>query len=58
MNNLASDPAYADVLSDLQRRMNDWQTETDDSIVHGIPVPPAKQNKALLSEAEYRARER
>lgn len=39
--NRADDPAYAEVLADLQGRLDRWQRETDDPILQGIPVPPA-----------------
>ncbi|MDA3963614.1 MAG: sulfatase [Planctomycetota bacterium] len=41
-NNLATHPEYAEVLAEMRGRMDEWQRETDDPIVHGIPVPPAQ----------------
>jgi N-sulfoglucosamine sulfohydrolase len=38
-NNLAGDPASADVLVDLRSRLDRWMEETDDPIRLG-PVPP------------------
>ncbi|HZT80274.1 MAG TPA: sulfatase/phosphatase domain-containing protein [Gemmataceae bacterium] len=30
LRNVAGDPAYADVLNDLRRRLKDWQKKTND----------------------------
>jgi N-sulfoglucosamine sulfohydrolase len=37
--NLIDDPALADVLSDLRRRLGEWMRRTDDPLLLG-PVPP------------------
>jgi arylsulfatase A-like enzyme len=39
-NNLADDPAMADVLADLRARMDRWLEETDDPVLQGhVPAP-------------------
>ncbi|NKB71928.1 MAG: sulfatase-like hydrolase/transferase [Candidatus Latescibacteria bacterium] len=41
-HNLATDPAYQDVLQPLRQRLETWQQSTDDPLVQGRPiVPPA-----------------
>lgn len=45
-SNLASDAAYADVRSDLARRLDRWMTETDDPVLDGpIPGPAGRQTR-------------
>lgn len=38
-NNVADDPAYADVLTDLQKRLEHWMQETADPALSGQLVP-------------------
>jgi hypothetical protein len=38
-NNVAADPAYADVLADLQKRLERWMQETADPVLSGQLVP-------------------
>ncbi|MFC1453189.1 sulfatase, partial [Verrucomicrobiota bacterium] len=40
--NRANDPAYADTLGDMRRRLDKWMRDTDDPLLCGpIPMPPA-----------------
>ncbi len=39
-NDLAADPAYADVLAGLSARLDEWMVATDDPLLHGDPEPP------------------
>jgi arylsulfatase A-like enzyme len=39
-DNLASDPAYAEVRTDLLGRLHEWMRRTNDPLLHGIPDPP------------------
>jgi arylsulfatase A-like enzyme len=41
--NLAEDAAYEDVRRQLLGRLRLWLLETDDPILHGIPVPPMQR---------------
>lgn len=43
-NNLAADPAYAEVLADLSVHLDNWMQETDDPLLKG-PVKPPKGAK-------------
>ncbi|MBB5173825.1 sulfatase family protein [Texcoconibacillus texcoconensis] len=43
-NNLAADPAYAEVLEDLRGRVDRWMKETNDPILHG-PVEGVESTK-------------
>ena len=44
--NVAGDPAVADVLGDMRKRLDDWMRATDDPLLSGrVPAPPgAKVN--------------
>ena len=43
-HNLADEPAHAEVLRDMQQRLDDWMQRTDDPIRHGhIPIPDRLQ---------------
>jgi arylsulfatase A-like enzyme len=40
-NNLAKDPAHAEVLTDMRRRLQAWQAATNDPLLKGpVPLPP------------------
>ncbi len=39
-DNLAGDPAYAEILADLQERLETWMRDTEDPLLHGDPEPP------------------
>ena len=41
-HNLAADPAHAEPLAQMRRRLDDWMDETDDPLLRGsVVVPPA-----------------
>lgn len=43
VNNLAQDPAHADTLEELRRRLQEWMESTNDPILtNSIPPPPGK----------------
>jgi len=39
-DNLGGDPAYAEILADLQERLEAWMRDTEDPLLHGDPDPP------------------
>lgn len=39
-DNVADDPAYADVLADMQQRLDHWMRSTDDPLLHGFVDAP------------------
>ena len=41
MNNLATDETHQVVLAEMQTRLNNWMTETDDPLLSGPVQPPA-----------------
>ena len=38
--NLAHDPSFEEVRSELAERLHAWMVETDDPLLHGDPLPP------------------
>ena len=42
-HNLIEDPAYAEEIAKYRNVLSNWQAETDDPLLQGIPVPPAQQ---------------
>ncbi len=42
-HNLIADPAYAKELAHYRRVLSEWQSETNDPLLAGIPVPPMQQ---------------
>jgi hypothetical protein len=40
-NNLADRPRHAELLAEMQQRLDDWQAATDDPLRNGeVPAPP------------------
>lgn len=40
-NDLARDPAHAEILQQMQKHMDDWMHSTNDPLLHGpVPLPP------------------
>lgn len=50
--NLAEDPAYADVLNRLENRVNEWMTRTDDRLLEGA-WPPTEEQKERVWKAPW-----
>lgn len=48
-HNLAADPAYAEVLSDMRGRLQSWMEETNDPLLLGPIAPPAG---AMINDPE------
>jgi len=49
--NRAEDPACAEILRDLRRRVQEWMEATDDPLLKG-PVPPPPKQAERLAKGE------